>query len=232
VKIQKVFIFTLIICLSITQITPAFAAETPQIASFVNYGENNTYKLSRNDVFNIIIIGYPEEKREHFRDIRVGMDGNVNLPFVGTLKLGGLTIDEAHTLLTEKLGQYIKNPNLSIMISEYGSRQVYVMGEVNRQGVYALPSNTMNIFTAITSAGGITRRGRPKHIAVVRMVGDELTMREVNLDDFVKKQDVKQNVALLDGDMIYVPKSNKILINEDIMPLISLYGIYKTVTQD
>jgi polysaccharide export outer membrane protein len=88
----------------------------------------------------------------------------------------------------------------------------------------------MNVFAAISSAGGISRRGRPKHIAVVRMVNDELTMRTVNLDAFIRKQDINQNVALLDGDMIFVPKSNKVIINEDIMPIVTLYGLYKTIT--
>jgi polysaccharide export outer membrane protein len=233
VKLQKLFIFTLTICLILTQIVPIFAEEeavAARISPFVKYEETGTYKLSRYDVLNIVIIGYPNA--EHFSNIRVGIDGDVNLPFVGTLKLGGLTIDEAHTLLTQKLGEYLKDPNLSIMVSQYGARQIYVMGEVNRQGIYELPITSMNIFSAITSAGGITRRGRPKHIAVVRMVGSELTMREVNLDAFVKKQDVEQNIALLDGDMVYVPKSNKIILSEDIMPLVGMYGIYKTIIRD
>jgi polysaccharide export outer membrane protein len=208
---------------------PVLAVQ-PQISPFVKYEEGGTYRLSRYDVLNIVIIGYPNA--EHFSNIRVGIDGDVNLPYVGTLTLGGLSIDEAQALLTDKLGEYIKNPNLSIMVSEYGARQVYVMGEVNRQGIYELPITSMNIFAAITSAGGITRRGRPKHIAVVRMVGNELTMQEVNLDAFVKKQDAEQNVALLDGDMVYVPKSNKIILSEDIMPLVGMYGMYKTIIRD
>jgi polysaccharide export outer membrane protein len=218
-------------CLTLTQIVPIFAEEeAARISPFVKYEETGAYKISRYDVLNIVIIGYPNA--EHFSNIHVGIDGDVNLPFIGTLKLGGLTIDEAHTLLTAMIGEYLKDPNLSIMVSQYGARQIYVMGEVNRQGIYDLPITSMNIFAAITSAGGITRRGRPKHIAVVRMVGSELTMREVNLDAFVKKQDAEQNIALLDGDMVYVPKSNKIILSEDIMPLVGMYGMYKTVIRD
>ena len=227
-KLRTLFVFALIICLSITQITPIFA-ERARISPFINYGENNTYKLSRYDVLNIVIVGHPDA--DMFNDIMVGIDGYVDLPYVGTIKLSGLTIDEARIMLTEKISEYLKNINLSIMIKEYGARQVYVMGEVKQQGVYNLSPTSMNIFAAITSAGGITRRGRPKHIAVVRMVDDELIMRKVNLDAFIKNQDVDQNVGLMDGDMIYVPKSSKVLLQEDIMPLASAYGIFRTITR-
>lgn len=200
-------------------------------SSFVVQKESQSveaYKLSKYDVINLVIIGFPDSAG--FSDIMIGPDGFVNLPYAGTLKLAGLTIPEATELLTNKLGEYIRIPSMAVIVKEYGPRKVYVMGEVAKQGIYSLSSDYMNIFAAISSAGGITKRGRPKHIAIVRTVGGQVQMHEVNLDRFVQKQDASQNIALQDGDMIYVPRSNKIDLNEDILPLIGIYGTYKSIT--
>ena len=164
-----------------------------------------------------------------FNDVVIGPDGSVNLPLVGTIKLAGLTIAEATELLTDRLGKYIKIPSLAVMVKQYGLRKIYVMGEVAKPGIYALGSDYMSIFAALSSAGGITKRGRPKHIAVVRIEDGKVKMREVNFDQFVKKQDASQNVILQDGDMVYVPRSNRIDLNEDIMPLANLYFLYRAI---
>jgi polysaccharide export outer membrane protein len=187
------------------------------------------YRLSKYDVLNIVILGFSDVNMG-FNDIIIGPDGFVNLPYAGSVKLGGLTIAEATQLLTERLGQYIKIPGLSVMIKQYGPRKVYVVGEVSKQGIYDLSSDYMNVFAAISSAGGITKRGRPKHIAVVRTVNGKVEMQEVDFDRFVKKQDASQNVALLDGDMVYVPRSNRIILQEDVMPFLLMYGTFKSIT--
>jgi len=186
------------------------------------------YQLSKYDVINIAIIGFDES---NFKDILIGPDGYVNLPYAGTVKLVGLTVPEATILLKEKLGEYIRIPDMAVMVKQYGVRQVYVMGEVTNQGIYTLTSDYMNVFAALSSAGGVKKKGRPKHIAVVRMVEGQVRMKEIDFDCFVKNQDHTQNIVLQDGDMIYVPKSKKIDLQEDIMPIVSAVGLFRTLTR-
>ena len=195
------------------------------------------YRLSKYDVLNIVIIGLNQniyssgsQRELGLNDIRIGPDGYVNLPYVGAVRLVGLTTTEANKLLTEKLGEYIKIPSLTIMVKEYGPRKVYVMGEVKTPGIYNLSSDYMNVFAALSSAGGVTKKSRPKHIGVVRVLDGKVHMCEINFDDYVKKQDINQNIALQDGDMIYVPKSNKIDLQEDVMPIASAIGLFKNLT--
>ena len=195
------------------------------------------YRLSKYDVLNIVIIGLNQniyssgsQRELGLNDIRIGPDGYVNLPYVGAVKLVGLTTTEANKLLTEKLGEYIKIPSLTIMVKEYGPRKVYVMGEVKTPGIYNLSSDYMNVFAALSSAGGVTKKSRPKHIGVVRVLDGKVHMCEINFDDYVKKQDINQNIALQDGDMIYVPQSNKIDLQEDVMPIASAIGLFKNLT--
>ncbi|WP_246588316.1 polysaccharide biosynthesis/export family protein [Pelorhabdus rhamnosifermentans] len=186
------------------------------------------YELTKYDVINIVIIGVADN---YFNDIMIGPDGYVNLPYAGNVKLAGLTIQEATQLLKSKLGEYIKIPSMSVMVKQYGPRKVYVMGEVGKPGVYELSPDYMNVFAALSSAGGITKRGRPKHVGVVRMEQGQVQMKEINFDNFIEKQDASQNPMLQDGDMIYVPKSNKIDLNEDVMPILSGIGLFKAMTR-
>ncbi len=226
--LRKIISCALLVCVS--TFIPVSAAS---LASTVplEIGRSNVmeeYRLSKYDVINVVVIGMPENSNG-FSDIMVGPDGYANLPYAGTVKLAGLTIPETTELLRGKLGEYIKIPSMAVMIKQYGPRQVYVMGEVAKQGIYSLGSEYMNVFAAISSAGGITKRGRPKRIAVVRMVDGKVQMQEVNFDRFIQKQDATQNVILQDGDMVYVPRSNKIIISEDIMPILTMYGVYDSL---
>jgi len=229
VLLRKIVSYALLFCVSTS--VPVAAAGLLEAAPnpIVRVNVLEEYRLSKYDVINVVVIGMPENSNG-FSDIMVGPDGYANLPYAGTIKLVGLTIPEATELLREKLGEYIKIPSMAVMVKQYGLRQVYVMGEVTKQGIYSLGSEYMNVFAALSSAGGITKRGRPKHIAVVRMVAGEMHMQEVNFDRFIEKQDGSQNASLQDGDMVYVPKSNKIDINDDIMPIVSMFGLYRSLT--
>lgn len=188
------------------------------------------YRLSKYDVINLLVLGFPDGIGVN--DIMVGPDGLVQLPYAGTVKLAGLTLDEAKALLMEKLGQYIKIPDMSIMIKAYGPRKIYVMGEVKSPGIHELSIESMNVFAAISQAGGVATHGRPRHVQVIRVIGDTMYYKESDMERYVKKHDINQNVALQDGDIVYVPTSNKIDLKEDILPYISVYGLYRNLTRD
>jgi len=186
------------------------------------------YRLSKYDVINVLVVGFPNGIGVD--DILVGVDGYAQLPYVGAVKLAGLTLNEATELLTERMGEYIKIPSMSIVIKSYGPRKVYVMGSVNSPGIKEMSIDSLNAYAAVSAAGGVDRRGRPKHVQVLRNIGDTMYYKEINLDAFVKKHDMTQNLALEDGDIVYVPKSNKIIFSEDIMPYISMYAMYDNLT--
>jgi len=186
------------------------------------------YRLNKYDVINVLVVGFPNGIGVD--DILVGVDGYAQLPYVGAVKLAGLTLEEATELLTERMGEYIKIPSMSIVIKSYGPRKVYVMGSVNSPGIKEMSIDSLNAYAAISAAGGVDRRGRPKHVQVLRNIGDTMYYKEINLDAFVKKHDMTQNLVLEDGDIVYVPKSNKIIFSEDIMPYISLYAMYDNLT--
>ena len=188
------------------------------------------YRLMKYDTINIMAIGFPNGIG--INDVTVGVDGMARLPYTGNIKLVGLTLDEARDLIHARLSEYFKLPELNVYMKSYGPRKVYVMGNVNAPGIKNMGVDNMNVYAAVASAGGVDNKGRSKHIQLIRQIDGVLYYREINLDAFVKKHDLNQNIELEDGDIIYVPDSGKVIFNQDIAPYINIYAIYRTITKD
>ena len=188
------------------------------------------YRLMKYDTINIMAIGFPNGIG--IDDVTVGVDGMARLPYAGNIKLVGLTLDEARDLIHARLSEYFKLPELNVYMKSYGPRKIYVMGNVNAPGVKNMGVDSMNVYAAVASAGGVDSKGRSKHIQLIRQIDGVLYYREINLDAFVKKHDLSQNIELEDGDIIYVPDSGKVIFGQDIAPYISVYGTYRALTKD
>ena len=188
------------------------------------------YRLMKYDTINIMAIGFPNGIG--IDDVTVGVDGMARLPYAGNIKLVGLTLDEARDLIHARLSEYFKLPELNVYMKSYGPRKVYVMGNVNAPGIKEMGVDSMNVYAAVASAGGVDNKGRSKHIQLIRQIDGVLYYREINLDAFVKKHDLSQNIELEDGDIIYVPDSGKVIFSQDIAPYINIYGTYRALTND
>ena len=217
-----------LLCIMIFSTGSLFAEPEGPVLPVQPQQDHSVYRLNRYDVLNIVILGMPDILG--FSDIMIGPDGFVNLPYAGSVKLSDLTVPEATRLLTERLGEYIKIPSMTIMVKTYGPRKVYVVGEVNKPGIYDLSWDRLDIISALSSAGGIALKGRTKEIHVVRLVDGQAVSHKVNYKQLVRKGDLSQNIPLQDGDLIYVPNSGKIDFNTDIMPFVNVYLLYKAAT--
>lgn len=191
------------------------------------------YRLFKYDKIQLSSIGHDEFAlaTESDKSIMIGVDGIAQIPYVGNVKLAGLTLDEARELLAQRLSKFFKLSGFNVFLTEYGARSVYVMGNVNSPGIKNIAVDKMNVYAAISSAGGVDKRGRSKHVQVLRQIDDKLYFREVNLDGFVKQHDMSQNIVIEDGDIIYVPDSGKVIWTEDIVPYINVYTLYRTLTK-
>jgi polysaccharide export outer membrane protein len=232
---KKQLITFSLVCTCFVSVLPAAAAPSQPVPkldtqAFHVVQDLGAYRIAKYDVLDLAIIGHPDES--WMSQINVGPDGYINLPYTGSLQLAGLTLGEATDVLKQKLSEYVVVPELAVIVKQYGPRQVYVMGEVKREGIYTLAADKMNVFAALSSAGGIAPKGRSKHISVVRVVNNEVLAKDIDFDAFVQKHDVSQNVWLQDGDMIYVPRSGKIILSEDVMPILSAMLVWHNATND
>ena len=198
-----------------------------------------SYRLYRGDTVAIKAVGFDSGDADAgdaklsgsgIDGFTVGIDGYVQLPFIGNVKMEGLTLDEAKEVLMESLTQYLRIPDLSLLITSYGPRKVYVMGEVAQPGLVNLSIDNMNAYAALASAGGWTSRGRSTRTQIIRVIDGTMYYRRLDMKQYIKKHDLTQNVMVEDGDIIYVPSSNGFKFNEDILPYVSVYALYKNLT--
>jgi polysaccharide biosynthesis/export protein len=88
--------------------------------------------------------------------VRVGGDGKITLPLIGTMQAAGLTQDQLTDSLRGRFSYYMYNPPVRLFVTEYHSREVGVFGAVAKPGLYDITGPTETIQTMIAAAGGMT----------------------------------------------------------------------------
>lgn len=197
-------------------------------ASLRHTAVSPSYRLFRGDTLSILAVGFPDGIG--INSLTVGLDGYVQLPYVGSVKMEGLTLDEAKAVLMDSLTQYLRIPDLSLVITSYGPRKVYVMGEVNKPGVQEMAIDNMNAYAALATAGGWARKGRSTRIQIMRVVDGTMYYRTLNMKAYTVRHDLTQNVEIEDGDILYVPRSNGIKFDTDVLPYVNAWALYKNLT--
>lgn len=161
-----------------------------------------TYVLRPQDGLIFRIVGEAETDTE----TRIAGDGTITLPFIGTVHVGGMTVQEARLHLTELYDRdYFVNPQIQLLVTFYAERRVQVLGEVNRPGFVVIPpEERMTLLQAIAGAGGFTRIANQRDVQIKRTNdrGETDTYR-VNVADILRGAG-SQDVPVLKGDTIVI----------------------------
>ena len=108
------------------------------------------YRIGADDLLEIQVFGVDQLTRT----VRVNSRGQISLPLIGTLEVGGLNPQQAEALLVAKLGEnYLQDPQVSLFIKEYTSQRVTIEGAVTKPGVYPLRGPT-TLLQSLAVAGG------------------------------------------------------------------------------
>ena len=126
------------------------------------------YQLSVDDQIAVEVFGEDDLRTA----ARVNSEGAVSLPLLGSVKLAGLTLNNAAARLTELYGRdYLVNPKVNVTLITYAKRRFTVLGQINRPGSYEMPEGSpsgIDLLEAIAIAGGYTRIAAPERISVKR----------------------------------------------------------------
>jgi len=143
---------------------------------------------------------------------RIDARGRVNLPLLGEISIGGMTIVEAQAAIENayKEGRYLRNPQVTINVEEYAQREVSIQGQIRNPGRFSLPpESTYTVVELVTKAGGITDIGKGTAVVITRIMPDGTKkVFTVDVDSIIKgKKDNKSEDFLLQaGDNVYVPE--------------------------
>lgn len=162
------------------------------------------YKISASDLLAITVY----QDKEMNREVRVSQNGDISFPLAGEVQVGGHSTIEAEQILSEKLKEYLVNPQVSIFIKEYGNKSVFVLGQVNKPGSYALPTESkMTVLEAVSLAGGFTPIAAPDRTKVIRKSGGKSESIRVEVSAITRFGQKDKDVVLQPNDIVYVPQS-------------------------
>ena len=164
---------------------------------------NGDYMLKPGDTIEMIIYREPDLTIRS----RIGKDGMVQLPLLGEIKLGGLTIRNATTLIRNRYNaDYLVEPQIYLNISAYNTRKFTIIGQVGRPGSYEFGGGEeLGLLEAIGMAGGFTRIADRGHVLIKRREGDSIKSIRVNAK---KLADVGVDQCVIQsGDVINVGES-------------------------
>lgn len=196
------------------------------------------YRIGPRDEMEINVFDVPEL---NLQNLRVQESGFVSLPLVGGVKVAGKTESEFRDDLTKRLSSYVKDPQVSVFISHYGSKKIGVMGAVDKPGMYPLKKGDNSILEMLSEAGGVNARAGnlvyfvPAEIAS-EQTGDSSTPHamlntavattragaanlgiEIYLDGILGTTgQLPIDVPVRGGDMIVVPEAGRVVVDGEV----------------
>ncbi|MFH1723109.1 MAG: polysaccharide biosynthesis/export family protein [Elusimicrobiota bacterium] len=163
-----------------------------------------SYKISSADLLEITVY----QEGDLNRKVRVSPNGVITFPLVGKVQVAGLSVPQAEQAVTEKLRRYVIDPQVSIFITDYGNKQVYVLGEVKKPGSYPLPTEAaLTVIEAITLAGGFTEYAAVDRTRVIRKSPGGTQNFAIEVTEITKRGDKSKDIQLLTNDVVFVPES-------------------------
>jgi len=162
------------------------------------------YILGSGDLLEVSVWGYADLTRT----VAVRPDGQITVPLVGTVTAAGVSVEELTRVLTRAYRAFIKNPQVTVIVKEFRSIRISVLGQVAKPGSYSLPPGS-RVLEAISAAGGILNSALVKEVRVMRSNKQTVTLQT----DGLLRADVRHNPQLFGGETIYVPEVNKLSVS-------------------
>jgi polysaccharide export outer membrane protein len=183
---------------------------------------DRSYVLGPQDTITVRVTDLPE-----FKDlgaVRVDQEGNLRLPVTGRLHVEGLTVEQVEKEIAAKLSAIMQHPEVSVALAELRSHPVSVLGAVRTPGVYQI-TGTKTLYEVLSLAGGLNQDAS-NHVKITRQVSagvlplpgarlnanGEFYVAELNVRDVMEAKVPDDNIAVLSGDVISVPKAELVYV--------------------
>lgn len=169
------------------------------------FGTPRPYKIGSSDVLHIAVWGHPDlnptpTPGTDSSGYVVNSEGFIQYPFVGQVKVAGLTELQARQVLAKQLSKFIKTPDITVKIQSYRANRIYIDGEVGTPGLQVINDIPMTLPEALSRAGGLGAKADRSAIAITR---NGVTAR-VNLPQLTAEGINPNRILLISGDMVRV----------------------------
>jgi polysaccharide export outer membrane protein len=170
------------------------------------------YRLGTGDVLHIIVYQNPDLTL----DARLSDSGFISFPLLGALKVGGLTVGETEALIANglKKGDFVKNPQVTVVIMQVRGSQVSVLGQVNRPGRYPLEQAQTRLSDVLALAGGVAATAGSDIVTIVGKRDGKPMRLEIDLPRVFAARDPLTDITLQNNDVVWVDRA----------PVVYIYG--------
>lgn len=195
---------------------PEGPSTLPVAAPEIQLPETLEYTLGPGDRIQIDVFNVPEYSGQNGQH-QIQIDGTLNLPLIGNISVRDMTVEQAKAAIEAKYAKYLQIPLVTLNVIAARPLQIALAGEVQRPGSYTISpmtggdgaekaSQLPTITEALKMAGGITGSADIRQVKVRRPsnLGPEKIIN-INLWELIQNGDLRQNIALRDGDTIFVP---------------------------
>ena len=178
------------------------------------------YRIGPRDVLKITVYGHDDLTRA----VAVAGDGTLAFPLLGSVPAAGLTTTQLETRLRELLAKdYLVDPQVAIVVQEYRSQRVFVLGEVEKPGTYPL-TGEVRLVDILSQAGGIGKAAG-RHAVVVRGSRAEGPVAPGAAGSTNLRVDLKallegasaENLVLQNGDTVFIPKVTSVFVLGEVL---------------
>ena len=162
-----------------------------------------TYPLGTGDVVRVTVFQQPDMATE----TRVTESGTLTFPLLGPVEVTGLTSREVETKIASLLKSrgYVKDPQVTVTITLFKSRQISIIGHVNRPGRYPLEEGSYTLTESIALAGGVTEDAADEVLLLRQRDGKTITV-SVDLPTLFRSNGALTDPEVIGGDTIYVDR--------------------------
>lgn len=184
----------------VTRVQP-FTAEEKKL---YEAAANAQYRLRVGDTFRV---AFKYEQQLDQQNITILPDGRFTMAGLEGVYAVGMTVAELDSAITAHFARDYRNPELSVIVQELGSEQVYVFGNVVRPGLVDLPPNGGSVLQAIAMAGGFAKGAQREETVLIRVTPEGYLHRKYSLAHLEKQPLDFAIWDLQPYDIIYVPQS-------------------------
>jgi len=174
------------------------------------------YTLGVEDIIAVDVRRHPEFSGTY----PINSEGKIQYKFVGDISAAGLTKNELKEKLTKILSSYLVEPAIDVTILEYRSKVFYVIGEVGRPGKYYMMADEIPVREAVVQAGLplLSASGGRTKLITPDASGKPVT-KSIDLNKILYKGDLKGNLVMKPGDVLYVPATFLTKVMRTISPV-------------
>lgn len=157
------------------------------------------YRIGPEDVLHVSVWENPELTI----DVTVLPDGKISFPLINEIQAADFTPVELSVILSRNLKEYIKDPRVTVIVTQTNSRKIFLVGNVLRPGSYPL-RHDMTLLQALSLAGGFTTFASPRGMKLIRGAGGKQEIRSINYYEMIESTEA-DDYMLKPGDTIVIP---------------------------